>query len=486
MLENIKQGREMKTVNSVKLIAISAVASLFLVACGGGSSSTAATTPAGTKISGTAIDPEIQGANVYLDANGNGQYDVGETNTTTDKFGKYVLNILASDIGKQVIVEGGIDKVTKEDFKGKLKVIARSDDAEHFITPLTTLVAEYKENDNNKSVADIKDEIALKLGLANADDLDKDILKDTKLLKLALRIQKITQKVADTSKKDISEIYKNLASKLSEDDFDTALQGTIDDDINATSFDYKRAIDLDRELKRVDETTLDAEKFALTVDNIDRNITASTTELELDEDLFDDEKMIISDDQEAKELKDRKVLKNLGFEDLSDAVKQKLIANGEFDFAEDPIDEIKKKIAQNNIGLSTKEKAEIDREDLFNEVGLQDISSEKKKKLKDQFDNEDFDFSKVSKEDLEKKLKENKFSSLLPEDVRKEIEDRVPFDLNNTAATTTIELDTPDNNESEESNTSTDTVDTVDATTTTEETETTDTTDETNSTSTTI
>lgn len=403
----------MKVLNSMKVVAISAVASLVLVGCGGSSSGTTTSAATGTTISGTAIDPEIQGANVYVDANENGKYDVGETNTTTDNLGKYSLTISDADIGKPIIVEGGVDRVTKENFKGKLKLIAqKAKTTGQFITPLTTMVAEAKQTDANKSLADIKDELATKLGLASADDLDKDILTDTKLLKIALRIQKVTQTVADASGKDISGVYNNLVVKLSKDDFDTALQGTIDD-MNQTSFEYKRARDLAKELKNVDEQSLDAEKLALTIDNIERNISAATTQAELDDDLFNKDGIVVRTAREAKDLKEKKVFEKLGFKGLSDSVKTKLATSDTLDFDKDTLENLKSKILENKPGLSGSERQEIDREKLFDSEKLQSISEEAKQALKDRLESESFDFSQASAEDLLGKIQEG-VSSMTP------------------------------------------------------------------------
>lgn len=411
----------MKALNSIKVIAISTVASLILAGCGGsgsGSSANGASTGVsngsavvGTTISGTAIDPEIQGANVYLDANENGKYDVGELNTTTDNLGKYSLTIPDADIGKSIIVEGGIDRVTKADFKGTLKMISRATKDAQFITPLTTLVEHYRASDRNKTISDIKNELATKLGLSSPDDLDKDTLKNKNLLKIALRIQRVAQKVSDLGGKDISSVYKRIAKRLSTADFDTAIKDAIDSDINSKSLDYSRIRDLDRELKNVDDSSLSAEGLALTVDNIDRNISNAKTKEELDIDIYNNVTIIIHDEKEAKDFIDRKVLDRLGFKDLSDAVKRKLIASKKLDFKNDLISDIKEKIAKNEIGLEAKDVREIDREEFFNKAGFVNMIKDSKRELKDKLDNENFDFAKASEADFESKLADSNFMS---------------------------------------------------------------------------
>jgi len=403
----------MKALNSIKVIAISAVASLILVGCGGSGTSGATTgnSVVGTTISGTAIDPEIQGANVYLDANGNGKYDVGELNTTTDNLGKYSLTIPESDIGKTLIVEGGIDRVTKADFRGRLKMISRATKAEQFATPLTTLVQEYSANDKNKTVSQIKDELATKLGLASADDLDKDTYKNKNLLKIALRIQKVAQKVSDASGKDISSVYKSLANKLSNANFDTAMQDTINADVNSSSIEHSKAVDLDRELKNVDDTSLNSQQLAMTVENIDQNITSTRTKQELSIDIYNKAKIIVNSDKAVKDLQDKKVFDRLGFKDLNDALKQKITANAKIDFTKESIQEIKDKIQNNTLGLGSQDMKEIDREKLFNQAGLNGVPVSLKKTLQSKLDNQNFDFAKASKSDLEKKLKDSTFMS---------------------------------------------------------------------------
>jgi hypothetical protein len=111
-----------------KVIALSLVAGTFLVGCGSSSSddtttqatdTTTEVTQQATTYSGVASDPELQGATVFLDTNENGTLDDGEPTATTDNDGAYTLEITEDQVGKPIIVIGGVDKSTKEDFTGK-------------------------------------------------------------------------------------------------------------------------------------------------------------------------------------------------------------------------------------------------------------------------------------------------------------------------------------------------------------------------------
>ena len=352
----------MKSINSLKVIALSVVASMVLVGCGSDTTSNGVTTsgndtaevstptvvaPAkSVALFGTAIDPELQGAKVYLDANGNGQYDEGELFAITDEAGKYTLDIPESEIGKPLIVEGGIDRVTKEEFLGRLTLIASSVDGEQFITPLTTIVQEFKAQNPDATLEDVKAELATKLGLADASDLDKDILKDTKLLKIALRIQKIAEKVADTSDKKVKDVYKNIAKGLKEKGFDATLEDVVVGDLNKSSLAYAKLADLNKELKDIDHAGLGYEEFALSVDNIDRNITKTEQKEGLKYDLFDDADMIVSDKDEVRDAQAEKVLMKLGIEDKDGAFKEKLLGDDKIDFKDSLFEKIAQKVEE--------------------------------------------------------------------------------------------------------------------------------------------
>ncbi|HZO47511.1 MAG TPA: hypothetical protein VFB68_16560 [Xanthobacteraceae bacterium] len=84
-----------------------------------------------------AIDGYISGATVFADANGDGQYTVGEATTTTDAFGNFTL----FGGSGQLIMSGGVDISTNQAFEG----VMRAPEGSTVVTPLTTLVVAIAE-----------------------------------------------------------------------------------------------------------------------------------------------------------------------------------------------------------------------------------------------------------------------------------------------------------------------------------------------------
>jgi VCBS repeat-containing protein len=82
---------------------------------------------------GQSLDGYLSGTTVFIDANGNGQLDPGETSTTTDATGRFSPISGAGPL----IAFGGTDTSTGLPFKGLLSAPTGSTE----ITPLTTLLA---------------------------------------------------------------------------------------------------------------------------------------------------------------------------------------------------------------------------------------------------------------------------------------------------------------------------------------------------------
>ena len=95
-------------------------------------STSAATAAVLQVINGSAVDGYIAGALVFSDANENGVYDSGETFTTTDVAGNFLL------VGGSgpLVLSGGVDISTNLSFAGVL----RAPVGYRVVTPLTTLV----------------------------------------------------------------------------------------------------------------------------------------------------------------------------------------------------------------------------------------------------------------------------------------------------------------------------------------------------------
>ncbi len=337
----------MKYTKTIKLVAISVIASSLLVGCGSSDSSDDSSSNTVTPveqteqgkviISGIASDPELQGANVYLDANENSTFDNDELNTTTDANGEYSLTIPEADLGKPVIVEGGIDKVTKEEFTGQLSMIAQDMEQDH-ITPLTTLVTEYYKSQNSEmNLAEVKAELAQKLGI-QVDDLDKNTMEDgnEELLKIALQIEKVAELV-DTE--NIQAVFNSIASKLKTDEnLSDAIDSMIDAQTNLSDLEEAKAKDLNKELESLDASGMATDGLALTVKNINDTIVKVTDKAELVEDLFNsaDIKVETGDvEAELSNVNKDAIYKILGLDGLDAEVTLELDAKFElagFDF----------------------------------------------------------------------------------------------------------------------------------------------------------
>ena len=389
----------MNTTNYIqrgKTIIVSVVASTFLIGCGGNGGDTTTTT--GVTVAGVASDPELQGATVFLDANSNGIMDNNELNTTTNNLGEYSLTIPQADAGKPIVVIGGIDRVTKAPFTGKLSTIATTGSNSQHITPLTTLVQKLKAANSNKTLDDIKTEVAKKLGLS-VNNLDEDTTKDARLLKVALRIHKVAQKIANTNGKNIDEIYAVIATKLTEStNLNSTLNKTITQEVDAGTLDEAKVRDLDQELARVDDTkSVDA--LALTVENVNTTVETATTTTELDTDLSQDTTVVV-DDGEVETEKGKRTLDTLGLGKLDPQTKDKIVKSDKIDFDRDSIEDIRKKIDTNDVNLTQDEQKKVKQEQFLNTNGLEDLDTDSRKKLSD-----NFDFQNGSEQDFQEKLR---------------------------------------------------------------------------------
>ncbi|TGQ63447.1 hypothetical protein EN829_031220, partial [Mesorhizobium sp. M00.F.Ca.ET.186.01.1.1] len=108
---------------------------------------------------GYVVDGYISGATVFADANGNGQFDLGEYSAVTDDFGHFVLQGGPGDI----VAIGGTDTSTDIGLTGKLTAPSGS----AVVSPLTTLVALLVNDPNSDlDVAEAQAKLLSGLGLA--------------------------------------------------------------------------------------------------------------------------------------------------------------------------------------------------------------------------------------------------------------------------------------------------------------------------------
>ncbi|WP_338695194.1 Ig-like domain-containing protein [Bradyrhizobium sp. 26S5] len=100
------------------------------------------------KLVGWLVDGYVIGATIFADANGNGKLDSGESSTTTNTDGVFVLTG-GSGI---LIASGGIDTSTGLSFKGTLSAPSGSS----VITPLTTLVSVLQSQGGSNAQAQVR------------------------------------------------------------------------------------------------------------------------------------------------------------------------------------------------------------------------------------------------------------------------------------------------------------------------------------------
>jgi len=431
----------MNYAKKVKLIAISMVASTFLVGCGGSDTTATVST---TAISGVAADPELQGATVFLDANENHLFDSGELSTTTDNLGRYTLDVPSEDIGKPIVVTGGIDRVTRKAFKGQLSVISEAGNNSQHITPLTTLVEKYKAANPTEQVSDIKASLATKLGL-NADDFDKNVVAtgNEKLLKVALRLQKVAEALDGASSKNIAELYTTLANTIKSDsNLTEAIKSAVSAEIASGTLDEAKILDLDNEINSlVVDSTTSTTGLALTVENIDENVTAATTITDLDANLFNDTAIIVDNTEELGE-QDRRTINALGLGDLNASSKQNILdgfgSDINTDLKHDSVEDLRKRLDNNDLNLTSGDNFAVKREQFFNDNGLQGLDKGIKDNLGLRLEGNGFDFENANNNDFKNQLQDSNGSLFgNDEDLKAKIQGQVN-QFNTTPSTTSL------------------------------------------------
>lgn len=127
-----------------------ALAALFIMAactiagCGGSGSGSGSVTS--TTISGKVADGYLSGAEVFLDKNGNYQWDGGEPKTTTDGNGAYSMTVPIADAAMypmvaRAIAGATIDRDTNTAVASSYVLCAPAG-ATGFISPISTLIRE--------------------------------------------------------------------------------------------------------------------------------------------------------------------------------------------------------------------------------------------------------------------------------------------------------------------------------------------------------
>ena len=198
---------------------------------------------------GRVIDGELIYATVFLDLNRNRLLDSNEPKAKTDKNGEYTLTVSAEvkehenylNNSAPLVSIGGFDKKSKKEFIGTFTAPFSEDNPN--ITPMTTLINEMLEADENQTLEDVKSTLARGLGIS-AENLMKDPVElaksgDASLLELSLKIHKSSEILSKclVDNKESIEIYALMAKALSGNNIslDQALEKTVND--NSESFD---------------------------------------------------------------------------------------------------------------------------------------------------------------------------------------------------------------------------------------------------------
>jgi len=229
----------MKKINLITSVAL--IASLGLVGCGGGGNvdGTAQTT---NSISGTAIDPELQGATICLDLNQDENCTEGEPTTSTDENGTFNLTVSDTQLEgyAPLLAIGGIDKESGEEFKGKL--LADVNEEYQNITPLTTLTYERIKADMGKSQEVIQSGMAdiEKLLNLTSNEIQANIITlaeegNTNAMKVALSLQKSAEAI---NPEDPIRFYENLSQEITS----SKAKSLIDSILNITPTNLKNQV----------------------------------------------------------------------------------------------------------------------------------------------------------------------------------------------------------------------------------------------------
>lgn len=150
---------------SVFQFAFVVVSALAVAACGGSSSGGSGSNTeveGAAVVSGIVTDPPIEGAAVRLvDAQGDALTRI----TVSDRAGRFSFELPGtSDLtGARVVVVGGKDVKTGQDFRGLTLTAEIAEGVETFVTPLTTLASAYRREGG--AAADL----AVLLGLSESD-----------------------------------------------------------------------------------------------------------------------------------------------------------------------------------------------------------------------------------------------------------------------------------------------------------------------------
>lgn len=228
-----------------------AMAGLVYTGCGGSDSNSATPTGA-TTYSGVVADGYIDGATVCLDLDGNGTCDATDPQGVTDANGKYTLSTTVTlPSTAKILAYGGTDTYTGESFSGKLQSpLDLKDGTSNHLTPLTTLVAAYLDNNSTATTSGALSQVATAFGV------DASMIKGDPFAKLSTGTTDEKPKASDAIKKAYAvqkavEMFKAAAPTLSEKEIFKAIAkaGTVDVDSIASKNTTLNGLSVSKKVK---------------------------------------------------------------------------------------------------------------------------------------------------------------------------------------------------------------------------------------------
>jgi len=152
----------------------------FIAGCGGGGGSDGGTTATSTTISGKVADGYLSGAEVFLDKNGNYQWDGGEAKTTTDGNGTYRMTVPTADAATCPVVARAIAGVTIDNDTNtpvaNNYVLCAPAGAAGFISPMSTLIREKMLADPNMTLTEAMTQLRNQMHLPADIDMMADYI----------------------------------------------------------------------------------------------------------------------------------------------------------------------------------------------------------------------------------------------------------------------------------------------------------------------
>lgn len=161
-----------------KLAALSMITVGLIAGCGGGGGSDSGATATSTTISGKVADGYLSGAEVFLDKNGNYQWDVNEPKTTTDGNGAYRMTVPTADAATCPVVARAIAGVTIDNDTNtpvaNSYVLCAPAGVAGFISPMSTLIREKMLADPNMTLTEAMTQLRNQMNLPADIDMMAD------------------------------------------------------------------------------------------------------------------------------------------------------------------------------------------------------------------------------------------------------------------------------------------------------------------------